>query len=187
MGELLKQSNQSLQDFLDKQEEVEREAFVIKDDSSANWALRKIKQAKQQQEDNNALAIAEIDKIQAWNKSENEKEQMDIDYFQGLLAAYAFKKREEDPKFKSQKLPNGRLRFKKQQPIYDYNNLMVLDSLKKSGYTDLIRTKEEPDKTAIKKRFTVLGENLVDPETGEVIDGVTVVEQEDKFEVVTDE
>lgn len=187
MSELLKQSNQSLQEFLDKQEEVERESFVIQDDSSANWALRKIKQAKQQKEDNNALAIAEIEKINAWNKLENEKVQQDIDYFQGLLAAYALKKREENPKFKSQKLPNGRIRFKKQQPNYVYDDDTLLESLKNSGRTDLIKVKETPDKASIKKAFVAQEGSLIDPDTGEFIDGVTVVEREDKFEVITDE
>src|SRR5690625_7656536 len=78
--------NQSLQNYLDEQEQVEREAFTIQDDLAANWALRKIGQMQKQIEDNNALAVAEIDKIEAWNKQENQKSQDGIDYFQGLLS-----------------------------------------------------------------------------------------------------
>src|SRR5690625_5891192 len=72
----------SLHEFLDEQEGTEKESFAVKGDSQANWALRKIKQMNDQIEQNNALAQAEIDKIEQWNQSENEKAQSSIDYFQ---------------------------------------------------------------------------------------------------------
>ncbi len=178
----------SLNQYLEEQEQTERETFVVDTDEKANWALRKIKQAQQKQEESNALAIAEIEKIEAWNADEKEKAQRDIDYFQGLLAYYAVKKREEDPKFKSQKLPNGRIKFVKKQPKLNYDNQTVIDYLKKNERTDLIRTKEEPSKSEIKKAFVINEDKLVDPDTGEVVDGITVEYLDDEFKVeVNDE
>ncbi|GGN66348.1 host-nuclease inhibitor Gam family protein [Oceanobacillus indicireducens] len=176
----------NLHEFLDQEEQVEQEAFEIKDDQAANWALRKIKQLKEQQEENTALAEAEISKIEAWLQSVNGEAQGSIDYFQGLLAKYAMSKRESDPKFKSKKLPNGAVRFKKQQPKWHYDDKKLVESLKESGETDLIRIKEEPNKTALKKLFVVQEGKVINPGTGEVIEGVTVEEREDKFEVVTE-
>lgn len=173
----------NLQEFLDNQEQVTNDSFKVTDDSSANWTLRKIKQLQDQQKENNSLAEAEIEKINAWADSENEKAQRDIDYFQGLLAEYALKKREENPKFKSMKLPNGAIKFRKQQPKFNYDDETLTKSLKKSGRTELIKIKKSPDKTAIKKTFVVQGERLVDPETGEFIEGVTIEHREDKFSV----
>jgi hypothetical protein len=63
----------------------------------------------------------------------------------------------------------------------------VIESLKKSGHTDFIKVNEYVDKSNIKKQFTVANGGLFDPETGEMIDGVSVVDREDKLEVLTDE
>ncbi|MBP1971627.1 putative RNA-binding protein with RPS1 domain [Virgibacillus natechei] len=177
----------NLNDYLDEQEQVENEAFTIKDDNAANWALRKIKQHQQQKEANNKLAVEEIEKLEAWNKSENDKAQQSIDYFQGLLSYYALSKREADPKWKSQKLPNGRIRFKKQQPKYVYNDESLMMSLKALGRHDLITVKETPSKSDVKKSFVEQNGRLIDTETGALLDGVTVVDQEEKFEVATDD
>lgn len=173
----------TLNEYLETKEQTEQEAFTVDTDEKANWALRKIKQHQEQQEQNNALATAEVDKIESWNKEENKKAQDSIDYFQGLLAAYALKKREADPKFKTQKLPNGSIKFRKQQPAYHYDDEKLVESLKKSDRSDLIKVKESPDKTAVKKSFVVNEDKLINPETGEVVEGVTVEEREDKFEV----
>lgn len=173
----------SLHEFLDEQEQVHDESFKVDTDEKANWALRKIKQFQEQQKENTALAEAEIEKIDEWLKSENEKLQGDIDYFTSLVAEYAIKKREDDPKFKSKKLPNGRMGFRKQQPKFHYKDDLLVESLKKSGRTDLIRVKETPDKTAVKKNFIVQGDKLIDPDTGEVIEGVTIEHREETFEV----
>lgn len=173
----------SLHDFLDEQEGTEKESFTVKDDSQANWALRKIKQMNDQIEQNNALAQAEIDKIEQWNQSENEKAQSSIDYFQGLLAEYAMKKKAEDPKFKSLKLPNGRIGFRKQQPKWNYDDETVLEALKKANMNDFINVKESPRKADIKKAFDVAGSQVVCPDTGLIIEGITIEEQPDKFNV----
>jgi len=176
-------TNQSLQNYLDEQEQVEREAFTIQDDQAANWALRKIGQMQKQIKDNNALAVSEVDKIEAWNKQENQKAQDSIDYFQGLLSYYALSKREEDPKFKTLKLPNGAIKFRKQQPKYNYDDEVLTEHLKLTGRDDLIKVKESPDKTAVKKSFKIHDGKLVNPETGEFVEGVTVEQREDAFKV----
>ncbi|MFD1385682.1 host-nuclease inhibitor Gam family protein [Oceanobacillus oncorhynchi subsp. oncorhynchi] len=176
----------SLNQYLEEQEQTERETFVVDTDEKANWALRKIKQAQQKQEEANTLATEEQDKIEAWYQSEREKAQRDIDYFQGLLAYYAVKKREEDPKFKSQKLPNGRIKFVKKQPKLNYDDKTVIEYLKNNERTDLIRVKEEPSKADVKKAFVINEDKLIDPETGEVVDGITVEHLEDEFKVEVD-
>lgn len=176
----------SLQEFLDSQEQIERESFTVESDEQANWALRKIKQHQEQKKENIALAEVEIEKIEMWLQQENEKAQHSIDYFQSLLAEYALKKREKNPRFKSIKLPNGALRFRKQQPKFKYDDETLVQSLKQVNREDLVRVKEMPDKTGVKKAFVVNGDKLINPETGEVIKGVEVEHREDKFEVVTD-
>ena len=176
----------SLHDFLDEKEQVQDKSFVVDDENKANWALRKIKQYKDKIEQNNALAQAEIDKIEQWLTEVNEQAQSSIDYFQSLLVEYAIKKREEDHNFKTLKLPNGRIGFRKSQPKWVYDNDKVIETLEKANLTDFIRVKKEPSKADIKKAFDVVGDKVINPDTGEVIEGITIEAQEDKFNVVVD-
>lgn len=173
-----------LQEFLDSQIQNGNETFKVTNEEQANWALRKIKDLQTQKNENIALAESEISKIEAWLEQENGKLDNSIEYFQGLLAEYAMKQREENPKFKSMKLPYGAIRFRKQQPKYHYNEEKLLESLKRAGKTEFIKIKEAPDKAAVKKAFAIHEDKLVDPDTGEFIEGVTVEHREDKFEVV---
>lgn len=176
----------SLHEFLDEQEQVQDNSFVVDDENKANWALRKIKQMKDQIDNNNALAQAEIDKIEHWNNEVNKQAQESIDYFTSLLTSYALNKRAEDPKFKSLKLPNGRIGFRKSQPKWVYDNDKVIETLEKANLTDFIRVKKEPSKADIKKAFDVAGDKVINPDTGEVIEGITIETQADKFNVVVD-
>src|SRR5690625_4342425 len=108
----------SLQEYLDEQEQID-ERFKIEDDSQANWALRKIAQIQKEMQSNEELAESEIHKIEKWLEEVNSQAQHSIDYFQSLLAEYAQKQREVNPKFKSKKLPHGRIRFRNQQPKWN--------------------------------------------------------------------
>jgi len=175
-----------LNDFLDKQEKVEDERFKVDDDQKANWVLRKIKQMQDKIERNNNLADAEIHKIEQWRERENEQANNSIKYFQGLLAEYAVSKREKDPHLKTINLPNGRFGFRKRQPKWKYNDEKVINALKQAGRTDLIRIKEEPNKKKIKKTFDVIDGKAIDKETGEVVEGITIEEQPESFNVRVD-
>lgn len=177
----------SLHEYLDQKEGVNDEHFTIEDESQANWALRKIKQLQDEKEKNVSLANAEIEKIEEWLNATNDQVQQSIDYFQSLLAEYAMEQRKNDPKFKSLKLPNGRIGFRKQQPKWEYDNEKVIEALKASERDDLIRVKEEPDKSAIKKAFKVAENKVINPDTGEVVEGITIEQREDAFSVEVSE
>lgn len=175
-----------LHEFLDQKEQIEDESFEIKDEQQANWALRKIKQHQEQKEKNTEIAVEEITKIEEWLKTVNDSAQDSIDYFQGLLGKYAMEQRESNPDFKSMKLPNGNIGFRKQQPKWNYDDKKLVEYLKENEETELIRVKEEPNKSAIKKLFIVQDGKVINPGTGEVVEGVEVEERQDKFEVKTD-
>lgn len=178
----MRQEELSLHEYLDEQEGVQDEGFKVDTEEKANWALRKLAKIEEQRQEDIALAEAEIQKIESWLEQKKEKHDRDTDYFQGLLAAYAQERRREDPKFKSLKLPNGVVRFRKQQPKYHYVDDRLLESLKAHGRDDLIKVKESPDKANLKKQFAVNGDKLFNPDTGEALEGVTVEYRDDKFE-----
>lgn len=172
----------SLQEWLDQEQGVNDESFKVDSEESADWVLRKLRGIEEQWKEDTSLAEAEIARVEAWHDKKREKYERDRDYFEGLLAQYAIVRRNADPKFKSLGLPNGRIRFKKQQPAFHYVDDRLVKALKAQGRTDLIKVKESPDKTELKKQFTRNGDKLFNPDTGEVLDGVTVKERDDKFE-----
>lgn len=51
---------------------------------------------------------------------------------------------------------------------------------------DLLKVTKEPKKAEIKKAFVINEDKLIDPDTGEVVDGVTIEHLEDEFKVEVD-
>jgi phage host-nuclease inhibitor protein Gam len=174
----------SLREYL---EAGETNGFVVDSEEKANWVLRKIKALEDRKKGNIQLADAEVAKIDAWLEGVNEELDNDLVHFQSMLATYAERQREENPKFKSLKLPNGKIKFRKQQPKWNYEDNVVLSSLKLQGYEDLIRIKEEVNKSEMKKRFHVSPDGrVVDVETGVAIEGVTVEQRPDELKIETE-
>lgn len=174
----------SLHEWLDQEQGVENEQFQVTNEQQADWVLRKLRKNDEDFQADVELATAEIERINVWLEQKREQHDRNRDYFQGKLAEYALNRRKDDPKFKSLGLPNGRIRFKKQQAQWDIaDEKLVVQSLKDAGLNDLIKVTEKPKKADIKKRMSIAGNGkIVDPETGGVIDGITVTEREDKFE-----
>ena len=164
----------------------ERERFQVKDKETAIWAVRKIKHLRDQQNENRILAAEEIDRIQAWEKGENDKLQGDIDFFENLLKDYHYMVLDADPKAKTIKLPHGQLQLRAQQPAFEKNNDKLLAWIKKNGLS-LIRVKEEADWGELKKQVDVTDDGtVIYKDTGEVVDGVTAEVRPPKFSVKTD-
>ena len=104
-----------------------------------------------------------------------------IAFYENALKTFAMNEYAETNK-KTIKLPNGTLAIKKQQPKYVYNDEQVIEFLQENNYKDYIRTKAEVNKKDLKKNAIVNNNNelVID---GKVVPGVTVIPQEDKFEV----
>lgn len=147
----------------------EHDRFEIKDIHSLNWALRKLAAIKAKRDEVNELADAEIARIEAYRKHEMDKLQGSEDFFKQLIADYAARRRAEDPKFKSEVTPYGRIGYRKQQPKWHYNDDDLVRYLNENELFDFIRVKEEPNKVEIKKAFKVTDEGRVfDPDGNEV-------------------
>lgn len=173
-----------LAEYLDRETGVEeQEGFVIDTEQKANWALRKIKQLQDKMEANTLMARTENERVTAWLKEVSEPLQRDIDFFTGLLEQYHREVIERDPKAKTIKLPHGNLKMRVQQPEFRRDENKLLAWLKKTDRKDYIVVKESPAWAELKKVLKVVGTSMADPETGEVVDGVEVVEREPKFSV----
>jgi hypothetical protein len=177
-----------------EQDTDQEERFKIENDGQADWALEKIIDLKEKQKENEELAEErkaplekKIAKIEAWQDRQNEKLQDNIEYFEGLLTEYAMNLKEDDEDIKTYSLPFGKLKFRKQRPKWKYHDSMLLNSIKKADRDDLIKIKESVDKREFKKQVEVAGNQVVNPETGEVIEGVEVQERGEKFSIDVEE
>lgn len=157
-------SNALLQNDL---EEV-REVFSINDLQGATWAFRKLRAIEEKVNELNVVADKEISRVKEWLSNEVKSLEADKEYFEGLLSAYYIEERAKDKKFKLT-TPYGKVTSRKtekyiyedEQAIMDYCNMNELD---------VIRIKEELDKSAFKK----ICKGGVNQETGEVVPGVRV-------------
>ena len=173
----------------EKKEVRNDEGFVVDDDNKATWCLRKIKHFKSKQEKNKELAkkqIKEIEKeireVEEWLQDDNSKLDNSIEFMESKLFLYAQQLREENPDLKTHKLPFGQLQFRTQRPKWKYDNDKLL-SFAEKNYEKLIKIKKSVDKRKLKSQAKIVGDKAIIEETGEVIEGVEVVERPEKFKV----
>ena len=170
----------------------EDEGFVIDNDSKASWALRKIRHMKEKQKENEELAESQIEKIQKeideikeWLDKENGKIQDNIDFLKNKLKSYAMELKEENPDLKTHNLPFGALKFRKRRPKWNYDEDKLL-KFAKSSLQEAVKVKKKVDKRKLKKKAKVVGNKAVITESGEIIEGVNIVQRPEKFKIDVD-
>ena len=175
----------------DKQHK-EDNGFTVDDDEKASWCLKTIRELKDKQSDHERLAEKliselkeEIQEIEQWRDQENEKLQNNIDFLESKLESYMLSLREDEPDLKTKNLPYGKLKFRAQRPKWKYDEDKLLEFLV-NNKPDMVRVKRKPDKRTLKKKAEVSGNKAILTDTGELIEGVTVVERPEKFKVSVD-
>lgn len=173
----------SLNEFIAEEVVEEKERFKIESDHQADWALRKIKEAENEIEKVEYFAETQIRQIENWKSKQLEKQHNSIDYFKSLLAEYLQNKRKEDPKLKSITLPSGNVGFRKKPAKWIYNDETALKTLESENLNEYIKIEKKLNKTAIKKAFKVIDGKVINPDTGQVIEGIEVQEQGESLNV----
>lgn len=147
------------------QTEEERESFRIADEGAANWALRKLARIRAEQDKNRDLAQLEIDRVNAWLDEVNVQLGARAEFFEGHLIDYHRGLLAEDEKKKTIKLPAGTLKARKVP-----DNVEISDDFLEHAQVarpDLVRTKYEVDRKAVKEAVL---------KDGEILPGVTRIE-----------
>jgi len=172
---------EELEEF-EETEKREKVPFEIKDLETANWALRKITAINKKVAENEALAEREHDRINSWLDKAVESDKRSILFFEGLLIRYFIKEKSKDDKFKIS-TPYGSVTSRKQPAKWEYDNT-VIESLEKLGLNEFIKTetKKELKKSEIKKAFQAVNGKAVTKD-GEIVEGITIIEQEEKINV----
>lgn len=129
------------------------------------------------------LYDAEKERLDDWLG--REKERHSTDWIDQQLEAFHRARLADDPRAKTINLPSGQLVARQGQPVWDINPDMFLPWAS-SHAPDLVRTKVEVDRPAVKKALVVEGPNAISPD-GEVVPGIVVEPAEVRFSVKGDE
>jgi phage host-nuclease inhibitor protein Gam len=150
--------------------------FRIDTDAKAEWALKKIAEAR-----------ADRDRWVAWytDKIAEIKAQTDFDTMnlENMLAEYfATVPHKVTKTQESYKLPGGKLILKTQNPEYKKDEATVIEWLKKNDMAKYVKVEEKLDWAELKSATEVFEGHIV-TEDGEIIPGIDVVDREAKFVV----
>lgn len=156
--------------------EAQKERFAIDTDLKAEWALKKIREAR-----------ADRDRMLEWYKQKEKEitEQTDMDtaYFEGLLAEYFGTLPHKVTKTQeSYSLPGGKLVLKKQNPEYKRDDAAVIAWLKENGGGRYVKVSESLDWASLKADTAAVDGVIVDGD-GQIIPGIEVIERGAKFTV----
>ena len=158
---------------MDKLKEItlEETQTIITDVNKASWAFREIIEIEKQMQDIEDLAKSELERINNWKKEELKSLQDSKQFFDFNLEQYFREQRELDPKFKLS-TPYGKVTARKQQPKWNYEDDKTIEWLKENDIS-LIRIKEEVNKAELKKKYQVVGNQVVDL-NGEIVEGIEI-------------
>ena len=159
--------NQVLEDHPDIKEDT-----PVVDLDKANSILYVIGQIKDEMDGISEVANKQIDRAKMFEERELGKRQRTVDFLTSRLFMYATATGK-----RTVSLPNGKLKLIKRQERLEYVDIdKVLAWIKTNDRSgEMIRIKEELNKTKIKMFFK---------NTGEIPDGVEIIQQEDSFKVV---
>ena len=156
--------------------EFDHEMWLVDSDSKAEWALRKLKAAYERLAEIDEQIADEQRKMVDWKVRVVRSPARDITFFENQLRAYMIRVRDEDGR-KSLVLPDGVIESRtinaKAQVTDKELFLKWCLANHREGW---IRTKEEPNLEALKEGVEFDGESVIDSQTGEIVEGLVVLE-----------
>ena len=159
-----------------------REEFVIDTDNKADWAVRKIKEARANYKRIEDIAMAQIDEIEAKLTERRKRMANQVDSLMAMLAVY-YEQAGPTKTTKTQskrELFSGSLVLKKQQPEFVRDEADMIPWAKQTA-PELVRVEEKINWADLKKQITLSGEDVLFD--GEVVPGVKAYARPDQFEV----
>ena len=160
----------------------EVEGFKITDDVAAEWALAKIKQAREERDRLVATCESMLDYYRRRKETYEKAFQRTEDGMFALLRGYFDTVPHAKAKASaSYKLPSATLRLKETGPDYKRDKDKMLAWADSEGRDDLVKVAREVKWAELKAECKVVDGALVCKTTGSVVGGVEVVPGEPKF------
>lgn len=151
--------------------------FIVDNDQKAEWAARKIREARQDTQKWTEYYERQLSAIRRANE-ETEA------YFAALLADYFETVPHKATKTQeSYSLPSCKLVLKAQQPEFNRDEAVLCDYLDKKGRDDLVKITRRADWAALKKTIKVMEDGTCVDADGEVVEGVQAFSRQPEFKI----
>ena len=179
-----------LDEVLEPQEESEKEEWRIKSDEDADWwievkgeELAEVRRLKLQLENKINFYKEKLDKVL-------KEEEYILEKRNGKLAQYFETIDEKQMKVtktqKKYRLPSGELVKKFPEPQFNKKDEVLTKWLEDNQMDEYIEVKKQAKWGELKKKTKVVGDTVVLEDTGEIVEGVEVVERAPEFKVEVD-
>lgn len=151
--------------------------FAITNDQTAEWAVRKIREAEEDTKRWTEYYDKQLSAIRRANEDTVTRLTAYLaDYFESV--PHRKTKTQE-----SYQLPSCKLILKARQLEYTRDEEALCNYLERTGRTDMIRITRRADWAALKKSVTVLPDGSCADEDGDIIEGLQAVAREPEFVV----
>lgn len=155
----------------------EEAGFRVTDDQTAEWCLKKIREANEEKQRWKEYYDEQLRKIYTREDSRIAFMEMKLQSYFGSVPHKQTKTQE------SYQLPGGKLVLKKQAPEYERDDELIIAWLKAAGKTHLVNTKEVLNWMELKRELKPVNDEQVVDSDGEIVPGLYVHERPDKFVV----
>lgn len=167
-------------------EEAEHKGFSINDDVTADWALQKIKEERDECERLSVIACEQIAEINLKMKHLEETAERKTAFLKGCLAEYFKTVPHKATKTQENyKLLNGSLVMKLGSQKMVKDDAELIEYFHQNNMSEYIKTEEKPIWAEFKKNLSIVDGKVVDTTTGEVVDVVRVEDVPGTFDVKT--
>jgi hypothetical protein len=146
--------------------EERREAFRVNDDGAAEWAIKR---------------LAEIRAVIAEHRPLRSSES----YFEHLLGDYARRQR-QDADRKTIALPHGKVSTRWGAAKFSFDEERFL-AWAEVNLPEIIRIKKEPWVAEMRERLVIQDNQVIDPASGQIVDGVVASSPELSITIKTEE
>ena len=155
------------------------ETFTVKDDNTADWALRAIRDDEAERDRLIAIANHQIEELNAQIEEIREKYDRKTAFLKACLAMYMNDVPHKETKTQeTYQLLTGKLVLKKASQKMVPNDEALVKYLETEKCSELIKVIRKPDWATVKKSLTIMDGDVVNTMTGEVIDP-TIIAIED--------
>ena len=170
---------------MDANDEQHSRRWKITDDGCADWALEKIKAEKDELDRLTALAEQKIAELKEKVETAKRRYEQNTTFLTNMLERYfdTVEHKRTKTGTESYRLLNGQLVRKPSTAKMQPDDEKLVAWLRDNGRDDLIKVETKAAWGELKKQITIVGEIAMIEETGEIVEGINIVDVPAAFSV----